>query len=125
MALSLYKIAKSYFLMKEEGYYYSRSEYQIKKLSEKDYEISIVKFLEFLFEKSKNKRLDIQMIYYEIISLNYFYSFNIYIKNHFEMIYILFEKFIKTKFLSKKQKKIIIKLISEMKKKQMKIKTKG
>ena len=49
MALSLFKIAKSYFLMKEEGYYYSRSEYQNKISPEKDYEISMVKFLEFLF----------------------------------------------------------------------------
>ena len=46
--------------------YYSRSDYQNKVSSEKNYEISIVKFLEFLFEKSKNKRIDIQMIYYEI-----------------------------------------------------------
>lgn len=116
MALSLYKLAKSYFLMKEEGYYYSRSEYQNKVSSENNYEISIVKFLEFLFEKSKNKRIDIQMIYYEIISLNFFYDFNIYIKNHFEMIYIFFEKMVKNRFLSKKQKKNISKMILEMKK---------
>ena len=120
MALSLYKIAKSYFLMKEEGYYYSRSDYQNKVSSEKNYEISIVKFLEFLFEKSKNKRIDIQMIYYEIISLNFFYNFNIYIKNHFEKIYFFFEKIVRNRFLSKKQKKNIRKLILEMKKKQHK-----
>lgn len=120
MALSLYKIAKSYFLMKEEGYYYSRSDYQNKVSSEKNYEISIVKFLEFLFEKSKNKRIDIQMIYYEIISLNFFYNFNIYIKNHFEKIYFFFEKIVRNRFLSKKQKKNIRKLILEMKKKQNK-----
>lgn len=124
MALSLYKIAKSYFLMKEEGYYYSRSDYQNKISPEKNYETSMIKFLEFLFEKSKNKRKDIQMIYYEIISLNYFYCFNIYINNNFEMIYNIFEKIIKTRFLSKKQKKYIIKLKLEMKSKQIKIKTK-
>ena len=118
MALSLYKIAKSYFLMKEEGYYYSRSDYQKKISTEKDYEISIVKFLEFLFEKSKKNRIDIHMLYYEIISLNYFYSFNIYINNHFKMVYILLEKIVKTRFLSKKQKKNIMQLIFEMKKKQ-------
>ena len=105
MALSLYKLAKSYFLMKEEGYYYSRSENQNKLSSENNYEISIVKFLEFLFEKSKNKRIDIQTIYYEIISLNFFYDFNIYIKNHFEMIYIFFEKRLKIDFYQKSKRK--------------------
>ena len=89
---------------------------KIKYHHENNHEISIVKFLEFLFEKSKNKRIDIQMIYYEIISLNFFYDFNIYIKNHFEMIYIFFEKMVKNRFLSKKQKKNISKMLLEMKK---------
>jgi hypothetical protein len=40
------------------------------------------------------------------------------------MIYNIFEKIIKTRFLSKKQKKYIIKLKLEMKSKQIKIKTK-
>ena len=120
MALSLYKIAKSYYLMKEEGYYYSRSDYQNTIPPKKDYEISIVKFLEFLFEKTKNKRKDIQIVYYEIISLNYFYNFNIYLNNQIEKIFILLEKIVKNRSLSKKQKKSIIKLILEMKNKKIK-----
>jgi glycosyltransferase involved in cell wall biosynthesis len=119
MALSLYRIAKSYYLMKEEGYYYSRNDYQNKMPPKKDYEISIVKFLEFLFEKTKNKRKDIQIVYYEIISLNYFYNFNIYINNQIEKIFILLDKIVKNRSLSKKQKKIIIKLILEMKSKKI------
>ena len=132
MAFSLYKFANSYYLMNQKGYYYSRDEYQNKnipyknkkcKLNEKkSSESGAIKFLEFLFDKTKNNKKDKLMLFHEIMSINYYLNLYNYINNNFGFIYFLFDNMIKSGFLSYKQKKKIIELKINLKEKEKSIK---
>ena len=84
MTVSLFQIAKSYYYMKEAGYYYSKDDKiriklnRTKKIKLNKAAISgvgQVKLLQFLLEKTKNNRIERQLIFYEIMSINYYTSF--------------------------------------------------
>ena len=112
MAVSLYQISQSYYLLKEPGYYYTgeknnyiainknkkckNNEKLIKDMDE-------IKFLNFLLEKTENNLLERQVIYHEIISINYYQNFEKSINNHFDLVYNIFDKMIESKFLSRRQ----------------------
>ena len=112
MAVSLYQISQSYYLLKEPGYYYTgeknnyiainknkkckNNEKLIKDMDE-------IKFLNFLLEKTENNLLERQVIYHEMISINYYQNFEKSINNHFDLVYNIFDKMIESKFLSRRQ----------------------
>ena len=128
MAFALYKTANSYYLMNQKGYYYSRDEYQNKNIDKrnnkckinvkKNNEMGAIKFLEFLFDKTNNNRIDKLMIFHEIMSINYFLNLYKYINSNFGFIFFLFDNIIESRFLSYKQKKKIIQLKIQLQKKE-------
>ena len=112
----VYQIANSYYLMKELGYYYDGNKIKSpyvndnNKCKTKDNIIKgmdIVKFLSFLIEKTRNNKIERQMIYQEIISINYYTNLYKYIissiikifNHHYEMIY--YSNFQQNKILNK------------------------
>ena len=131
MVVALFQVANSYYYMKENGYYYSKNEKKnfsskIKKPEPKPNENIIkgmdpIKFLQFLFEKTRNIKIERQLIYYEIISINYHWNFYKKINHHFEMIYNLLDKMIKCRFLLEKQKKKLIFLKKTLEEKEKSI----
>jgi glycosyltransferase involved in cell wall biosynthesis len=131
MTVSLFQIAKSYYYTKENGYYYSRDDKQrIKFNNTKNIKhnktairgIGQVILLQFLLEKTKNNRIERQLIFYEIMSINYYSSFYkiIKIKHDYIIIYNILKKMINSRFLSINQKKQILSIKNELKEKENK-----
>lgn len=131
MTVSLFQIAKSYYYTKENGYYYSRDDKQrIKFNNTKNIKhnktairgIGQVILLQFLLEKTKNNRIERQLIFYEIMSINYYSSFYkiIKIKHDYIIIYNILKKMINSRFLSINQKKQLLSIKNELKEKENK-----
>ena len=128
MTVSLFQIAKSYYYMKESGYYYSKDDKKRihfnntkKSKTNKNYNRGMdkIKFLNFLIEKTKNNKLERQLIFYEIMSINYYTSFYKSIKiNCYKTLYNILDKMIKCRFLSIKQKKIMKSLKNTLEEKE-------
>ena len=127
MAIAITQIAQSYFLMKEVGYYYSRDEisnisYKFKnkkcKPNLKLKGTDSVKFLHFLVEKTRNNKIERQMLYHEIISMNYYYKFSSIKRSQFHELYKIYDIIINSRFISKKQKERIKLLKVELKSKE-------
>ena len=127
MTVSLFQIAKSYYYMKETGYYYSKDDKRrIKLNSTKKIKLNKtavrgvgqVKLLQFLLEKTKNNRIERQLIFYEIMSINYYTSFYKIINHDYIIIYNILEKMINSRFLSLNQKKILLSLKKILKEKE-------
>ena len=116
MVVSLFQIAKSYYYTKESGYYYSKDEKKIILKNINNYKsnkniirgMDQIKLLQFLIEKTQNNKIERQLIYYEIMSINYYTSFYKYIKHDYNMVYNILDKMIKNRFLSKNQKQVLI-----------------
>ena len=137
MAVALYQTANSYYLMNEKGYYYSRDEkkkkqpslkrlIKIKKCNpiKKKKGYGRIKLLQFLIEKTKSNWYERQMIYQEIISINYYTSFYKSINKYFESVFIIFDEMIKCRFLSKNQKNKLLFIYNKLKEKRKKTKYK-
>ena len=117
MALTLFQIANSYYYMKEVGYYYSKDD-KIKNLSEKNSKhepnekkikgMDPIKYLQFLIEKTRNNKVERQLIYNEIILVNKWWCFYKKVNHHFKMIYNILDEMIKSRFLLNNQKKRLI-----------------
>ena len=127
MSVAIYQVAQSYYLMKQVGYYYSRDEFSNRlpfqknkkcKPNGKRNKIGQLKLLEFLHEKTRNNQLERQMLYHEIISMNYYSKLVRVINCQFEVIYNIYDTLIKSQFISKKQKQRIILLKAQLKLKE-------
>jgi glycosyltransferase involved in cell wall biosynthesis len=126
MTVSLFQTAKSYYYMKENGYYYSQDDK--KKLLNKFNKKAIrgmgqFKLLQFLIEKTRNNKIERQMIFREMIHINYLDSFYKYINTDYKRICDILDIMIKSRFLSKnqKQKILLIKnVLNEKKERQRK-----
>ena len=116
MTMSLLQIADSYYLMKEKGYYYNKNENRnnLSLIMNKDFKlcrenqniikgIDQAKYLNYLFEHTKNNYVERQLIYYEIKSMSYWEGFHQTINHHFELLYNIFDKILKIRFLKRKQ----------------------
>ena len=120
MAFTLFQIANSYYYMKEEGYYYYKENKGSKlllstinnfipKFNEKIIKgMDPIKYLQFLVEKTRNNKIERQLIYHEIISINYAWNYYKYINHHFKMVYDILDKMIINRFLLKDQKQRLI-----------------
>jgi glycosyltransferase involved in cell wall biosynthesis len=127
MTVALFQVANSYYYMKEEGYYYSRDDkisnlsLIIKKTKPKENVIKgmdAIKFLQFLIEKTRNNKIERQLIYFELISIDYYWNFYKYINHHFKMVYDILEKMIISRFLLEDQKQILILMKKNLKEKE-------
>ena len=129
MAVAIYQVAKSYYLMKEMGYYYSRDEFRgrfppIKnktcKRNHKIRDMGHVKLLQFLVEKTANNQVERQMIYHEIFSIDHYLSLLYIIYHNYEMVYEVLDPMIESPFLTESQKVRLKKLKEKLMKKQNK-----
>lgn len=127
MIFAIYQIANSYYLMKEKGYYYSGDDkrdkfpslkYKTCKPNNKIKDMGHVKFLQYLVEKTKDNDFERQMVYYEIISVNYYYNFLLTINHHYEMIYEVLDIMIKSPYIKSYQKENLMNLKDNLLKKQ-------
>ena len=125
MAVAIYQIAQSYFLMNQVGYYYSRDEFSNRfpfkknkkcKPNRKIKGIGQVKLLQFLVEKTRNNYIERQMLYHEIISINYYSRLSRLINRQFKEIYDIYDTIINSEFISTKQKERIKSLKAQIKK---------
>lgn len=133
MAFTLFQIANSYYYMKEEGYYYYKEDKGSKLLlssinnyipnnNEKIIKgMDPIKYLQFLVEKARNNKIERQLIYHELISINYAWNFYKYINHHFKMVYDILEKMIKNRFLLKDQKQRLILIKASLQEKESKL----
>ena len=122
MAVSLLHLANSYYLMKELGYYYSFDEKKsnfsifknkVCKPTDKIKDFSFFKYLKFLIGKIENNEKEQIMVYKEITTIiNYDYYFNDFKlrKEHYEILFYIFNKTLEFVFLTNKQKQNILKL---------------
>ena len=128
MAVTLFQIANSYYYMKEEGYYYCINDRRnnlstkiSKSISNSRCNETVVKgmdpikFLQFLIERTRNIKIERQLIYHEIMSINYYWNFYKNIKNHFKMVYNILDKMIKSRFLLKNEKQRLILIKNRLK----------
>ena len=125
-------MANSYYLMKERGYYYSkeeRNDFQIHKEKKCKSTNNIIKktedpikFLDFLLEKTKNNKIERNIIYHEIISINYYNNITKLINNNFSYPLNIIKVMKKCRYLSKKEKEKLINIYNNLKKKQYNLK---
>ena len=127
MSYFLFKVANSYYLMKELGYYYSRHDkkkniqYKKKCLCRNNLNIKMadpIKFLYILLEKTKNNYIERKIIYHELISINYYSNIsNIINYNFFYYPFKIFKTMINCRYLSKKEKEKLVNIFNNVKKK--------
>jgi glycosyltransferase involved in cell wall biosynthesis len=132
MTVSLYQIAQSFYFMKQAGLYYSKDDKRgrypalknktckFRKNFKRGYDS--LKFLNFLLEKLKDNEIEIQTIYHEMISIN-FYGFSNFLKQinyDFKMLYNVLDHLYKSKYITESEKEKIIKIKKEVKNKEKK-----
>ena len=129
MSVAILQVAKSYYLMKEVGYYYSRDEFggRFPSLKNKTCKpnndvkgMEYVQLLQFLLEKTENNEFERQMIYQEIFSIDHYLSFLYYINHDYEMVYEVLDPMIQSQFLTQAQKERLTRLKENLMKKQNK-----
>ena len=96
MVVYLLKFAKSYYLMKEKGYYYSHDECKNKinliknkkcKINHAIKGIDPIKYLNFLLINMREIKWEKILLYREIISIDFYWNMTFSINNHFQTIY--------------------------------------
>ena len=131
MVFFLFKIAKSYYLIREKGYYYSHDECKDKykfikgkkcKVKNVIKGIDPIKYLIFLLIKTRNVKFEKILLYREIVSIDYYWNISSSINKHFEIIYNILDKTIKSRFLSSFQKNKIQLIKQRLLKKEKSIK---
>ena len=119
MAVSLFIISKSYYVMKDIGYYYSRGECLgcavinkkcIANNNKDNIQSDSMKYIYFLSEKLSNNRFNGLLIYNELLDIiNSIFSFEENIKIDLVYIYEILDYILKKfKFYNTNQKDIII-----------------
>ena len=132
IVVSLFQIAQSYYLFKEVGYYYSRDERmrrfpflpnkKCKRRENVIRNLDALKFLNFLLDKMADDEIERKTLCHEIISINYFNHSNFYknVNEHYDMLYKVIDGIVGSKYLTTKEKEIIIKIKNEIKSKEKK-----
>ena len=131
MAVALHQVSKSYYYMRELGYYYSRGETgAFPKLKNKKCkpnpgkikDMGHMKLLHFLYDRMNNNEFERQMIYHEIVSIHHYLSLVYFTTHNFNYVYEIFDPMIKCPYLSNRQKQRLIDIRTRIEKKQKKIK---
>ena len=124
MSSSLFIISNSYYLMNEPGYYRSKKECiesinkkEDKKCSYnncmtmKNDELDPIKYLNFLLDKFNSSRIVGELIYNELLTIDYHFNLCKRINNEFGYVYMILERIINHfSFLTNEQKSRIINL---------------
>ena len=91
MALSLFLLSKSYYLLKKIGYYRSRCEclkcILEKKFSQNRNKLDSMKYINFLSEKLSNNKYNTQFLFYELLSVVH-YNHNFELNNNMNSTFV-------------------------------------
>ena len=134
MSVSLFILSNSYYLTKEPGYYRSKGECSInlpKTINKKcnlnncilNPKFDSIKYLNFLVEKLNNSKIEGELIYKELFTIDYNFDLCKTINNNYNYIFIILDNIIKKfTFYSFEQKHRIIALKKKLiqKKKMLK-----
>ena len=118
MAVSLFKVANSYYYMNDLGYYKSKGEcensfplLEYKTCNPKNLTINIeldsIKYLNFLLDKSNNSEIENKLIYKELISMEYIWKLERIINKNFTYVYSIINRIKNSSFYDQKQKRKI------------------
>ena len=120
IAINLFRLAKSYYIMKEVGYYYSNDEKRHRfppkgnilcKNNNKIKRFGLYKFFKFMIEKYSSDNTEKNLIINEMRSIdhNRFFKKDLE-KTHYEIMFNVYDNILTWKSLNKRQKEYIIKL---------------
>jgi len=124
MSSSLFILSNSYYLMNEPGYYRSKKEC-IESINKKDekkfsynncminnnYELDPVKYLNFLLDKLNSSKIVGELIYSELLTIDYHFDLCKRINNGFDYVYKILERILQQfSFYTNEQKYRIINL---------------
>jgi glycosyltransferase involved in cell wall biosynthesis len=117
MLVGIFHLAKSYYIMKEIGYYYSYGEKKnlsphkpnrICKSNNKLKKMGWYKYLKFLVDKNISNEKEKMMTYYEFLLINNKEILKMKLDNrHYKLMFYVFDKILKFDNLNKTQKKYI------------------
>lgn len=122
VTLSLYKIAKTYYNFKQPGYYYTSDEkFKAFPLSPNKTSkikrgvirgIDHVKFLNYLLDTLEDNEFNKLFIYNELKAMDPYNFSNLKrtVTHDFEMLYVVLDDLIKSKYLTDKQKEKVMKM---------------
>jgi len=123
MSVSLFRVAKSYYYMRECGYYYAKEECEkkyfpisnIRRCKPKNFRINTeldpIKYLNFLLDKYGGKEIENYLLYKELISIDYYKNLENLIENNFSYVYSIIEKINKLNFHYNQRKNRLSKII--------------
>ena len=130
MSVSLFCLSHSFYLMKQPGYYRSKGECFInssKKVQKKcglnycifNKDFDSIKYINFLSEKLNSSKIEGELIYNELVNIDYNYDLYKNINNNFDYVFKVFEMILlKFTLLNYKQKNMIINLKNRIIKKK-------
>ena len=129
MSVSLFRIAKSYYFIKDCGYYYAKEEngahYPIlnfKKCKQKNFkinkELDPIKYLYFLLDIYRGKEIENYLLYKELISIDHFKKLNNFTKSNYSYVYYIIDKINELNHHDKQRQNIISKIKNKLLKKE-------
>ena len=129
MVVALFYIANSYYYMNECGYYVASGECEktfpllkFKKCNLKNFtinkELDAIKYLNFLLEKSKGKKVENDLIYKELIAIDYYKKLEKMINKDFSYVYFILDTIYKSNLNSEQRKNKISKIKEKLLKKE-------
>ena len=103
MSVSLFRIAESYYFIKDCGYYYAKEENEapypilnFKKCKKKNIsiikELEPIKYLNFLLDIYQGKEIENYLLYKELITIDYRKKLNNFTKSNFSYVYNIIDK---------------------------------
>ena len=125
MTISLFHLAKSYYIMKEFGYYYSKDEKikdipqtnnKICKTNNKLKNFGWYKYYKFLIEKKSDEEIEKKMIVNELTikdSRKNLNSMNLD-KRHYQILFFIYDKILEWKCLNQQQREYVVDLRNKL-----------
>jgi len=129
MSVSLFRIANSFYYMLEYGYYIAKEEFEeqfpflkskkcLTKSLKTNKEIDPIKYLNFLLDKSNDSKIENNLIYKELIAINYYKKLDMSINTNFSYVYFILDWISKSQYLSIKMKMKIYQIKEKLMKKE-------
>ena len=121
MSVSLFRVANSYYHMKEYGYYYAKDDCKnplpntsLKKCKSKKFinnnELDPIKYLNFLLDKYENNEIENWLLYKELISIDCIKHLDNYINSNFSYVYLIIKKINESNFNCKQRRDKLLKV---------------
>ena len=126
MTITLYRVAQSYYLYKEVGYYYSRDEFagrfpflpnkKCKIKAEPNKGLDSLKYINYLYDTLEDNFFDRRIICHEIIGINNFdfLRFDKFVNEHFDMFYRVVDGLLSTNYLTEKEREKLMQISQEV-----------